>query len=175
MYVCRTVRILTELGNMQLAMWCVCQLVQGIYVIDLLFFDQYATLVKGLHVELPNNSFLFPYSIVSIILVFPQQSCLLFSMCNAYAEIGLLIHMYHVCSLCLVATDLHRNCCKCYIWVCIYCWNLCWSWLFCQWVVDIYCLWQVGHIALQRVFEEISYFFSYFTLCFVMYVNFLHL
>ena len=30
-------------------------------------------------------------------------SCLLFSMCNAYAEIGLLVLMYCVCSLCLVA------------------------------------------------------------------------
>ena len=33
-------------------------------------------------------------------------SCLLFSMCNAYAEMGLLVLMYRVCSLCLVATDL---------------------------------------------------------------------
>jgi len=27
-------------------------------------------------------------------------------MCNAHAEIGLLVLMYRVCSLCLVATDL---------------------------------------------------------------------
>ena len=31
--------------------------------------------------------------------------CLLFSMCNAYAEIGLLVLIYRVCSLCLVAFD----------------------------------------------------------------------
>ena len=51
MYVCCTVQNLTELSGAQLASWCVCQLVQGIYVIDLLFFDQYVTLVKGLHIE----------------------------------------------------------------------------------------------------------------------------
>ena len=33
-------------------------------------------------------------------------SYLLFSMCNAYAEIGLLVLMYRVCSLCLVDIDL---------------------------------------------------------------------
>jgi hypothetical protein len=33
-------------------------------------------------------------------------SSLLFSMCNAYAEIGLLVFMYRVGSLCLVATEL---------------------------------------------------------------------
>jgi len=33
-------------------------------------------------------------------------SCLLFSTCNAYAEVGLLVLMYRVCSLCLVGIDL---------------------------------------------------------------------
>jgi hypothetical protein len=32
-------------------------------------------------------------------------SCLLFSMCYAYAEIGLLVLMYRMCSLRLVAID----------------------------------------------------------------------
>jgi len=33
-------------------------------------------------------------------------SCLLLSMCNAYAEIGLLVFLYHVCSVCLIIIDL---------------------------------------------------------------------
>jgi len=57
-------------------------------------------------------------------------SCLLFSMCNAYAEIGLLVLTYRVCVLYVFLllsflSVLHMNCCKCYIWVCISCWNLC--------------------------------------------------
>jgi hypothetical protein len=50
-YVCCTVRSRSESGNAYLATWRVSQLVQRIYVLDLLFFDQYVTLVKGLHVE----------------------------------------------------------------------------------------------------------------------------
>jgi hypothetical protein len=45
-------------------------------------------------------------------------SCLLFSMCNAYAEIGLLVLMYHVflyvLLLFIFLIVLHMNCCKCY-------------------------------------------------------------
>jgi len=58
--------------------------------------------------ELPNNSFVpllhgFNNSRVSSAVPY---SYLLFSMCNAHAEIGLLVLMYHVCSLCLVTIDL---------------------------------------------------------------------
>jgi hypothetical protein len=35
-----------------------------------------------------------------------RYSCLLFSVCSAYAEIGLSVLIYCVCSLCLVAIDL---------------------------------------------------------------------
>jgi len=38
---------------------------------------------------------------------FPRPySCLLFNMCNAYAEVELLVLIYHVCSLCLMVIDL---------------------------------------------------------------------
>jgi hypothetical protein len=48
--------------------------------------------------ELPNNSFLFPYCMVSITPVFPLQChiCVYCLVCNAYAEIGLLVLMYRV-------------------------------------------------------------------------------
>ena len=64
------------------------QLVQRIYVNDLVFFDQYVTFVEGLHVEsLPAIHFVplfhgFSNSNVSSAVPY---SCLLFSMCNAYA------------------------------------------------------------------------------------------
>ena len=79
-----------------------------IYVTDLLFFDQYVTLVKGLHIELPNNSFLFSYCTVSIIPGFPLQCCI-----RVYCLVCVM-HMlksgYYflciVCSLCFVAIEL---------------------------------------------------------------------
>jgi hypothetical protein len=81
----------------------VSQLVQGVYANYLLFFDQYVTLVKGLHVE----QFIFVpllhgFNNSSVSSAVPY-SYLLFSMCNAYTEIGLLFLMYRVCSLCIVA------------------------------------------------------------------------
>jgi hypothetical protein len=61
--------------------------------------------------ERARNSFLFPYYVVhglhnSSVSSAVPYSCLLFSMCNAYAEISLLVLMYRVCSLCFVVTDL---------------------------------------------------------------------
>jgi hypothetical protein len=80
--------------------------------------------------EPTNNSFLFPYYMISVIPVFPLQ-CLLFSVSNAYAEFGLLVLMYRVCSLCCFVIVslivLRMNYCKCYFWVCISLWDLCWS------------------------------------------------
>ena len=76
---------------------------------------------KSLHVESFPTIHFFPLlhginnSSVSAAVLY---LCLLFSICNAYAEIGLLVLMYYVCSLCLVTIDwlivLHMNCCKCY-------------------------------------------------------------
>ena len=86
------------------------QLVQRIYVNDLLFFDQYVTLVKCLHVEsFTIIHFFFPllhgFNNSNFSSAVPY-SWLLFSMCNAYAEIGLLVFMYRVYFLYLVAIDL---------------------------------------------------------------------
>ena len=84
------------------------QLVQRIYVNGLLFFDQYVTLVKGCTLTTSQQFILVPLlhgftnSSVSSAVPF---SCLLFSMCSAYAKIGLLVLMYRVCSLYLVAID----------------------------------------------------------------------
>jgi len=83
----------------------VSQLVQRIYVNDLLFFDQYVTLVKGLHVESFPAIHFFPllhgFNNSSVSSAVPY-SCLLFSLHNTYTEIGLLVLMYRVCSICLV-------------------------------------------------------------------------
>jgi hypothetical protein len=58
--------------------------------------------------ELTNNSFLLPYCMVfqnfKVSSAVPY-SCLLFSICNAYAEIGLIFLMYRLFSLCLAAID----------------------------------------------------------------------
>ena len=66
-------------------------------------------MVKRLHVESFQTIHFFPflhgfnnYNVSSAV----PYSFLLFSMCNAYAEIVLLFLIYRVCSLCLVAIDL---------------------------------------------------------------------
>jgi len=56
---------------------------------------------------IPSNSFLFLSCMVLIIPGFPLQCRIhVSSICSAYAEIGLLVLIYCVCSLCLVAIDL---------------------------------------------------------------------
>jgi len=88
----------------------VSNLIQKIYVNDLLFYDQYHTSVKILHVEsFPTIHFFSPllhgFNNSGVSSAVPYL-CLLFSICNAYAEIGLLVLMYHVFSLCLITIDL---------------------------------------------------------------------
>ena len=83
-------------------------LTQRIYFNDLLFYNQYDTFVKILHVEsFPTINF-FPllhgFNNSSVSSAVPYL-CLLFSICNTHAEIGLLVLMYRVCSLCLVTID----------------------------------------------------------------------
>jgi len=74
-----------------------------------MFFYQYVSLVKGLHVKQFPAIFFVPLfhdinsSRVSSAVPY---SCLLFSICSAHPEIRLLVLIYCVCSLCLVAVDL---------------------------------------------------------------------
>jgi hypothetical protein len=94
--------------------------------------------------ELPNNSFLFPYCMVSIILGFPLQYHIHVD-CLVSVKHALKLGFRFLCIVCVLYVlllliypiVLHMNYCKCYVWICIYSWNLCWSWLFCQWVVDV--------------------------------------
>jgi hypothetical protein len=94
--------------------------------------------------ELPNNSFLFPYCMVLIILVFPLQ-CRIRVYCLVWVMHTLKSGYWFFCIVCVLQVllllicpiVLHMNCCKWYIWVCISRSNLCWSYLFCHWVVDV--------------------------------------
>jgi hypothetical protein len=75
--------------------------------------------------ELPNNSFLFPYCMVSIIPVFPPQCRIrvYFLVCAMHTLRSGYWFLYIVCVLYVLLLQnylivLHMSCCKCYIWVC---------------------------------------------------------
>jgi hypothetical protein len=101
----------------------VSQLVQRIYVNDLLFFDQYVTFVKGLHVKsFPTIHFCSFIAWFSIIPVFPLQCCIrvyclvcvMHTLRSGYWFLCVVCVLYVLLLLiCLVV--LHMNCCKCYV------------------------------------------------------------
>jgi len=70
-----------------------------VYVIDFMFFDQHFTLVIGLYVEsfltIHSFTFLHGFNNSSVSSAVPY-SCLLLNMCNAHAEIWLLVLMNRV-------------------------------------------------------------------------------
>jgi len=77
--------------------------------------------------DLPNNSFLFPYCMVSIIPGFPLQ-CRIRVYCLVCVMHMLKSGYWFLCIVCVLCVllllncliVLHMNCCKCYTWVHIY-------------------------------------------------------
>jgi hypothetical protein len=87
--------------------------------------------------ELPNNSFLLSYCMVSIIPVFSLQCrirvyCLVCAMHTLKSDYWFLciVCVLHVLLLLVYPIVLHMNCFKCYIWVFVYSRNVCWSQIF---------------------------------------------
>jgi hypothetical protein len=132
-YVWRTVRNLTELGSVHLDTWCVCKLVQRIYVIDLPAVLRSVCYVgKRLACrELPNNPFMFPYCMVSIILVFSLQ-------CR--------IHVY-----CLVCVTLRWNRVTGSYVLCVFFMSCCY------WSSRLSCIWSVANVTFELIYIPLEF------------------
>jgi hypothetical protein len=101
--------------------------------------------------ELPNNSFLFPYCMVSIIPVSPLQCrihvhrlvCVMHTLKLGYWFLCIVFVPY-VLLLLFFPIVLHMNSCKCCIWICTFSWNLYWSFFF---FVSCWCIFFVARRA----------------------------
>ena len=104
------VQNVTVLGDTQQVTCYVSKLIQGVYLVDLLFCNQCVMLVKCLHIKCVSKQFIFVpllhgfsnFSVCSA----GSYSCFLFNMSSAYAEVGLLVLIQRMCSLCLMVIDL---------------------------------------------------------------------